>query len=133
MSPEGHQASWTDRLGMLVATACGLHCATLTAVFLSFPSLWLNRRYWEIGLWQKLLWLEWSLLALAWLLMLASLALNGLRLSKIWTTVVGLLGLVGMTVLVLSPLHFSSPWIGVAILGCGILVGVSHFARLGRN
>ncbi len=132
MSLERHQAPWTDRLGMLVATACGLHCATLTAVFLSFPGLWLNRRYWEIGLWQKLLWLEWSLLALAWLLMLASLALNGLRASSPWTTLAGMLGLVGMTVLVLSPLHFASPWVGAGILACGILVGLSHFGRLRR-
>lgn len=117
---------------MVVATACGLHCATLTAVFLSFPGLWLNRRYWEIGLWQKLLWLEWSLLAIAWLLMLTTLVLNGLRSSHWLTTLSGLVGLTGMTVLVLTPLHFSSPWIGLGILACGVLVGVSHFGRLRR-
>src|SRR6056297_524649 len=124
---------WADRLGMVGATACGLHCATLTVVFLSFPSLWLNRYYWEIGLWQKLVWLEWSLLAIAWLLMLSTLILNGRRRGHWLTTLSGLLGLSGMSLLVLSPLHFSSPWIGLAILTCGILVGLSHFARLRRN
>jgi len=124
---------WADRLGMVVATACGLHCATLTVVFLSFPSLWLNRYYWEIGLWQKLVWLEWSLLAIAWLLMLSTLALNGLRGRHRLTTLSGLLGLIGMSLLVLSPLHFSSPWISLAILACGVLVCLSHFARLRRN
>jgi len=124
---------WADRLGMVVATACGLHCATLTVVFLSFPSLWLNRYYWEIGLWQKLVWLEWSLLAIAWLLMLSTLILNGRPRGHWLTTLSGLLGLSGMSLLVLSPLHFSSPWIGLAILTCGILVGLSHFARLRRN
>lgn len=118
---------------MVVATACGLHCATLTVVFLSFPSLWLNRYYWEIGLWQKLVWLEWSLLAIAWLLMLSTLALNGLRGRHRLTTLSGLLGLIGMSLLVLSPLHFSSPWISLAILACGVLVCLSHFARLRRN
>lgn len=132
MTVQLRESRWADRLGMVVATACGLHCATLTAVFLSFPGLWLNRHYWEIGLWQKLLWLEWSLLALAWLLMLATLMLNGLRGSRWAVTLPGLLGLAGMTALVLTPLHFSSPWIGLAILACGLLVGMSHFRRLRR-
>ncbi|MEE4331302.1 MAG: hypothetical protein V2J10_10560 [Wenzhouxiangella sp.] len=117
---------------MVVATLCGLHCATLTAVFLSFPGLWLNRRYWEIGLWQKLFWLEWSLLVMAWLLMLSSLFLNGLCRDNRWVTLAGLAGLIGMTSLLITPLHFTSPWIGLAILACGIMVGLSHFGRLRR-
>jgi hypothetical protein len=117
---------------MIVAVGCGLHCATLTVVFLSFPTLWLNRRYWDIGLWQKLIWLEWSLLTLAWLMMILSLAIHGIPRTSRVATLVGLLALVGMTALILSPLHLSSPWMGLGILGGGIIVGLSHFLRLKR-
>ena len=38
---------WADSLGIIAATLCAVHCATLTALFLFYPALWL----------------EWSLLA----------------------------------------------------------------------
>jgi len=127
-----HRKPWADRLGMVVAIGCGLHCATLTVLFLSFPTLWLNRRYWEIGLWQKMLWLEWSFLAMAWVMLLLSLSIHGLGKGHRFSGLAGLLGLASMTVLVLTPLHFSSPWIGLAMLGCGLVVGLAHFHRLRR-
>ncbi|OAB59171.1 hypothetical protein AY599_05545 [Leptolyngbya valderiana BDU 20041] len=117
---------------MVVAIGCGLHCATLTVVFLSFPTLWLNRRYWEIGLWQKMLWLEWTLLAIAWLMMLTSLWFHGLGKGRRWSGLMGLVGLVSMTVLVLTPLHFASPWVGLAMLASGLMVGLAHFHRIKR-
>jgi len=115
---------------MVVAISCALHCAMVMLLFLSFPALWLNRRYWEMGLWQKLLWLEWALLGLAWAMMISATLLSGVRGKQVWPTLTGLAGLIGMSVLILTPLHFSSPWIGLAILACGILVGLSHLGRL---
>jgi len=132
MSAHYHHYRWTDRLGMVAAIGCALHCATLTLLFLSFPALWLNRRYWEMGLWQKLLWLEWTLLGFAWLMMLAAVLSGGLSRALSWPTLLGLAGLIGMSVLILTPLHFSGPWISAAILGCGLVVGLAHFLRLKR-
>lgn len=132
MSATHPHTRWADRVGMVVAVGCGLHCATLTVLFLSFPALWLNRHYWEIGLWQKLLMLEWSLLAAAWLMMLLSLALRGLGGKQLLPTLIGMTALITMTLLVVTPIHFSSPWIGLAILTCGTVVGFTHFIKLRR-
>ncbi len=132
MSTRRHHLRWTDRLGMVVAIGCALHCATVTLLFLLFPALWLNRRYWEMGLWQKLLWLEWALLGLAWLMMIGATLLGGVNGKRVWPTLLGLAGLTGMSILILTPLHFSGPWISAVILGCGLLVGLAHYLRLRR-
>jgi len=130
MSAPHRYLCWTDRLGLVVAIGCALHCATLTALFLSFPTLWLNRRYWEMGLWQKLFWLEWTLLGLAWLMLITAVLSSGFSRALGWPTGLGLAGLTGMSVLILTPLHFSSPWISAAIVACGLAVGLAHLLRL---
>ncbi len=111
---------------MIIALACGLHCAILTGLFLLYPTLWLKRRYWEIGLWQKLFWLEWVLLVTAWLLVLIAMIPGYLR-HRHWGP--GLLALTAagmMTGIIATPLHFAGYWTSaVALLG-GIGLVFAH-------
>ncbi len=124
------RSSWADRLGMLVAAGCGLHCAALSLLFILYPALWMNRKYWEIGLWQKLLWLEWGLLATAWLLVVVAMASGWLRHHRIGPGLLAAASLVLMTVVVTSALHFASQWMGLVTLGAGILLAGAHYWNL---
>ncbi len=118
--------TWPDRFGMVVAMVCATHCATLTAVFLLYPALWLNRRYWEIGLWQKLLWLEWTLLAATWLLVLTAMTLGWYRHRHAGPGLLALVAVGLMSAVILTPLHFSSPWVPVVSVIGGLAVLGAH-------
>lgn len=124
----------TDILGMIVSIGCGLHCVALTMVFLLYPGLWLNRRYWEMGLWKKLLWLEWGLLAAASLLALAAMAAGRRRHRRWGPAIIALLGLGMLAAATLTPLHFQGYRGGaLAALG-GLLVAAGHWLNLrGRS
>lgn len=118
--------SWPDRLGMIAALACAFHCAALTAIFTLYPTLWLKRKYWEMGLWQKLLWLEWSLLGLAWLILLLAMVFGWWRHRHPGPGLVGLMSLVLLSSLILTPLHFSGSWTSFAAVASGLLIALAH-------
>jgi len=121
---------WPDRLGMIIAIGCGLHCAAMTLVFLTWPALWLNRSLWERGVWKQLMVLEWSLLGLAWLLILTA-SFNGWFTHRRWApSLIGLTGAGLMTVAIVSPLH-TLGYLGSSLaLAGGILVAVAHWRNL---
>ncbi len=121
---------WPDRLGMIIAVGCGVHCAAMTVVFLTWPALWLNRSLWERGLWKQLIIVEWSLLALAWLLILTT-SVSGWFTHRRWPPpVIGLAGASLMTVAIVSPLHTLGYWgSSLALIG-GIMVAVAHWLNL---
>ncbi len=122
--------AWPDRLGMCVALACALHCAGLTLVFLLYPTVWLNRSYWESGLWHKLLWLEWGLLALTWTMLLAAMLVGWLRHRHFGPVLLALISAGILTVLIATPLHFSGRWTALAAAGAGLLLAGAHFWNL---
>jgi len=126
--------AWPDRLGMAVALACALHCASLTLIFLLYPAVWLNRSYWESGLWHKLFWLEWGLLALTWLILIAAMLLGWWRHRHVGPALMALTSAGMLTALIATPLHFSGRWTALAAVGAGLLIAVAHFwnLRLGR-
>ncbi len=115
---------------MIVSIGCALHCATITVVFMLYPTLWLNRRYWEIGLWQKLQWLEWGLLALAWGLVIVAMWLGWRRHHQVGPALLGLAGIVLMTVLITTSLHFSGHWTGAVALAAGLTIALAHWWNL---
>lgn len=122
--------SWPDRLGMLIAIGCGVHCAAMTVVFLAWPALWLNRSLWERGLWKQLILIEWTLLSLAWLLILTS-TIYGWFIHRRWSP--GMIGLIGaglMTVAILSSLHSLGYWGSALALIGGIMVASAHWLNL---
>ncbi|MEE4331285.1 MAG: MerC domain-containing protein [Wenzhouxiangella sp.] len=129
------QGIWADRFGMIAAALCAVHCATLTALFLIYPALWLNRHYWEIGLWQKLLWLEWTLLTLAWVLVAVAMVSGWRRHGRRGPGLLGLTAVASMSLLILTPLHFSGYWTGLAALVAGVGLVLAHAwnARLIRS
>ncbi len=121
---------WPDRLGMIIAVGCGLHCAAMTVAFLAWPALWLNRSLWESGIWKQLIVLEWSLLAMAWLLILTT-AVNGWFTHHRWPpTVIGLAGAGLMTVAIASPLHTLGYWGSTLALIGGVMVAAAHWLNL---
>ncbi|NBB92078.1 MAG: MerC family mercury resistance protein [Gammaproteobacteria bacterium] len=120
----------TDRIGLIVAIGCGLHCAALTGAFMLWPALWLNRRLWESGLWQSLRHLELGLLALTWTLVLAASWLGWRRHRCLHPTAIGLAGAATMTVAILTPLHFSGAWVSALAVAGGIAVAVAHGLNL---
>lgn len=122
--------SWPDYMGMIAALACAIHCAALTVIFTIYPTLWLKRKYWEMGLWQKLMWLEWSLLGLSWIVLGLAMLIGWTRHRHIGPALVGLGSLLLMSTLILTPLHFSGRWTGFAALGAGILIALSHVWNL---
>ncbi|NDY95148.1 MerC domain-containing protein [Wenzhouxiangella limi] len=121
---------WADRLGMFVAAGCGVHCAALSLLFILYPALWMNRKYWEMGLWQKLLWLEWGLLVTAWLLVIAAMLSGWLRHRRVGPAVLATASLVLMTLVVATSLHFANQWMGLVTLAAGILLAGAHYWNL---
>lgn len=121
---------WPDRLGMIIAIGCGIHCAAMTIAFIAWPALWLNRNLWERGVWQQLILIEWALLALAWLLILTT-AIHGWFAHRRWLPpALGLTGVTLMTTAIISPLHTLGYWgSGLALAG-GILVAGAHWFNL---
>lgn len=124
-----HRA-WPDRLGITVALACGLHCASLTAIFLFNPTLWMKRAFWEAGLWHKLMWLEWSLLALTWLVLVGAMLTGWLRHRTLGPAIVAAIAAGLLTALIASPLHFSGRWTAIAAVLAGVLLALAHIWNL---
>jgi hypothetical protein len=120
----------TDRIGLIVAVSCGLHCAALTVLFVAWPALWLNRRLWESGLWQSLRYLELGLLILTWVLVLAASWLGWKRHHRRHPVLIGLAGVLAMTVGIFTPLHFSGAWVSMLALAGGVTVAVAHALNL---
>ena len=121
---------WADRFGIVVAIGCGVHCAALSLAFVLYPTLWLKRKYWEMGLWQKLLWLEWGLLATAWLLVLLAMIPGWLRHRHPGPVLLALTSLVSMTVVITSSLHFANRWMSLVTLLAGLLLAGAHVWNL---
>lgn len=117
---------WPDWAGSLVALTCAAHCASLTVIFTLYPALWLNRRYWEMGLWQKLFWLERGLLALTWVIWTGAAIQAWRQHRQAGPIILGSLALLGLTTLILSPLHFSGRWTGVAAVVAGLSMAAAH-------
>lgn len=128
----GRSTRVPDILGMIVSISCGLHCLALTLLFFLYPALWLNRRYWEIGLWQKLLWIEWSLLATAAGLILLAMTLGWWRHRRRLPACLALLGLAALAAATLTPLHFKGFWGSLLALAGGIMVAGAHWLNLRR-
>ncbi|QOC22615.1 MerC domain-containing protein [Wenzhouxiangella sp. AB-CW3] len=121
---------WPDRLGMVIAIGCGIHCAAMTIAFLAWPALWLNRSLWERGVWQQLIVVEWTLLGLAWVLILSTSVLGWLGHGRWQPPVLGLAGISLMTASIVSPLHTLGYWgSGLALLG-GVMVATAHWMNL---
>lgn len=121
---------WADRFGMLVAVGCGLHCAALSLAFLLYPALWMKRKYWEMGLWQKLLWLEWGLLATAWLLVIVAM-FPAWRRHRHWgPAMLAAASLLIMTGVITTSLHFANRWMSLVTLAAGLLLAAAHFWNL---
>ncbi len=121
---------WPDWVGSLIAFSCAMHCASLTVIFTLYPTLWLNRRYWESGLWQKLFWLERGLLALTWLIWTGAAVQGWQKHRRVGPAVLGSVALVGLTLLILSPLHFSGTWTGAAAVIAGLSMVTAHLWNL---
>lgn len=129
-NPNMKYRRWPDVVGMVAALACALHCATLTVVFLLYPTLWLKRKYWESGLWLKLMWLEWGLLALTWLILLLAMSLGWRRHRQPGPGLLALLAAGGMTLVIATPLHNSGYWTSAVAVLAGILVATAHVWNL---
>ncbi len=121
---------WPDLFGMAAAVACAFHCATLTVVFLLYPTLWLKRKYWESGLWLKLMWLEWGLLALTWLVLLLAMGLGWRRHRRLGPSLLAVLAAGGMTLVIATPLHNAGYWTSAAAVAAGLLVAAAHLWNL---
>jgi hypothetical protein len=121
---------WADGLGMCMALACALHCAALTSIFLLYPGLWMKRKYWDMGLWQKLMWLEWSLLGLAWVLVVPAMLLGWRQHRRIGPGLLALFAIVLLTLLIATPLHFSGYWTSYAALATGLALAAAHYWNL---
>lgn len=120
-------------LGMIVSIGCGLHCLALTMLFLLYPGLWLNRRYWEMGLWKKLLWVEWGLLAVASLLVLVAMAAGWWLHRRRVPALIALLGLGALATATLTPLHFQGYWGSVLALSGALLVAAGHWLNFRQS
>ncbi len=121
---------WADRFGMLVAAGCGVHCAALSLLFILYPALWMKRKYWEMGLWEKLLWMEWGLLAIAWVLVIVAMFSGWKYHRRIGPGALAGSSLILMTMVVMTSLHFASQWMGLVTLAAGILLAGSHYWNL---
>ncbi|MFP4207368.1 MAG: MerC domain-containing protein [Wenzhouxiangella sp.] len=124
------RSPWADRFGMLVAAGCGLHCAALSLLFILYPALWMKRKYWEMGLWQKLLWLEWGLLATAWLLVIVAMFSGWRHHRRLGPGLLAASSLLVMTTVVTTSLHFASQWMSLVTLAAGLLLAGAHFWNL---
>ncbi len=111
---------------MLVSIGCGLHCAALGLSFLVWPALWLNRSLWESGLWHRMFWLERALLLTAWLLAIVAMRSGWRRHRRAGPAALAWVGALGMSLAILTPLHFSGYLgTGIALTG-GLMLGVAH-------
>lgn len=124
------QPLWADRLGMLVAAGCGVHCAGLSLLFILYPTLWMKRKYWEMGLWEKLIWMEWGLLAIAWVLVIIAMFTGWRHHRQVGPGILAAVSLLMMTLVVTTSLHFANQWMGLVTLCAGILLAASHYWNL---
>lgn len=85
-------------------------------VFLLYPKLWMKRKYWEMGLWQKLLWLEWGLLASTWRLVILAMVPGWLQHRRIGPALV--------------VLHFANRYMSLVALAAGLLLATAHLWNL---
>lgn len=115
---------------MLVAAGCGVHCAGLSLLFILYPTLWMKRKYWEMGLWEKLIWMEWGLLAIAWLLVIIAMVSGWRHHRRFGPGVLAAISLIMMTLVVTTSLHFANQWMGLVTLSAGILLAASHYWNL---
>ncbi|MEM7054410.1 MAG: MerC domain-containing protein [Pseudomonadota bacterium] len=115
-----------DRLGLIISLSCGLHCATMTAVLILYPALWLNHSLWEMGLWQNLLRLERFFLFLAWIFAGIAMAFAFFKYRRLGPPSLAAVGLALLTIAVTTPLH-SKPFLasGIALIG-GLLLAGAH-------
>lgn len=119
-----------DRLGMVAAIGCGVHCAMFSALLILYPALWLSRSFRQSGLFLWLYYAEWIFLALAWLLVMITM-IPAVVQRRRWTApALAAAGLLIMTMAILSPLHGRSAWVSVISLSGGLLVAAAHIINL---
>ena len=99
-------------------------------MLLLYPALWLHRGLRESGLWSLLLWTEYGLLALAWVLALTSATAAWLRCRSRAPAVLVMSGLALLTLAIATPLHGTSPAVSLMALAGGLLVGSAHWLNL---
>jgi hypothetical protein len=118
-----------------MALACAVHCAALTSIFLLYPTLWMKRKYWEMGLWHKLIWLEWTLLGLAWVMCIVAMTLGWRCHGRTGPGLLAFSAIVSLTALIATPLHFSGFWTSYAALFAGLGLAAAHYwnHRLGQR
>lgn len=122
-----------DRLGLLAAIGCGIHCAAFSIVLLLYPALWLNRGLRESGLWTVLWWTEYTMLGLAWLLAVTAAVVAWVRCGSRLPAVLVALGLALLTIAIATPLHGTSPTISLIAVAGGLLVAGAHWLNLRRR
>lgn len=130
MKSKSRPSDHFDRAGILVALACGIHCFGLTLLFMLYPALWLNRSLRESGLWQWLLWLEWSLALLAAVLLITALVVGRRRHRRRLPGFLGLGGLILLLAAVFTRLHWVPWWGSAAALSGGVLIALAHTLNL---
>lgn len=120
---------WLDRIGATVSAACGIHCAALGAVFLIWPSMWLQRaRFGDSLVW--LLMLEVVLALLALTIAVFAFTRGWRRHRRWWPVVLALLGLSLIGIGVFSPTHDIPLWGNAIVLCGGIVMVVAHWRNL---
>ncbi len=119
-----------DRLGMVAAIGCGIHCAMFSVLLMLYPALWMSRSFRHSGLFLWLFYAEWVFLAMAWLLVAITM-IPAIFDKRRWAApVMAATGLLIMTVAIVSPVHGSSAWVSVLALAGGLLVAAAHIVNL---
>lgn len=120
---------WLDRAGALVSALCAVHCAGLGLVLVLFPGLWLRRQQWPVDL-AWLLYLEWTLAAMALGLALVALRHGHVRHRRPWPILLAVPGLALMGAGIFTDLHWWPLWGSVIVLSGGLLLVAAHLSNL---